>query len=125
MSAQRAKKLKKSFTLIEILVVISLVMSISIVLMTSGSSFIKNYQVNQEKKLFEAALARAHCFAKIHSKPIEACLTPVESKGVLLQIKPLKFSKIFKYLHYEGEKLKFYLMGRDMAHAENFGISFY
>lgn len=55
--------------------------------MTKGACFVKNYQANQEKKIFEHALNRAIVYAKMHNCPLEVLLVSTDNKEFTIEIK--------------------------------------
>ncbi len=103
---QKTKR-KLSFSFIEILIVFSIVMSVSVIFMTKGVAFVKNYQLNQEKKIFEHSLDRAFFFSKIHNCPVEISLVSRAKEEVLFEIKDLTYSKVFKHMKLDSKKVVF------------------
>lgn len=93
--------------------------------MTKGASFVKNYQLNQEKKIFEHTLQRALSYAKMHNCPLEVCLVGGKNKEFSLQIEELKFCRSFKYIHLNTNKKVVYIFPNENLSFKDFGITFF
>lgn len=125
MPAERARKIKSSLTLIEILIVLTIVMSLSTLLMTKGVSFVKNYQIEQEKKVFNHALLSAHKYSNIQNTPVEVSLIYREDKGMVLEISDLKFSKTFKYMRLAKDLQRFTVFPHESVSQKDLDVSFF
>jgi type II secretory pathway pseudopilin PulG len=85
---------KQPFSLIELLVVLSIVISIASVLMTKGADFMRKSQIDSESTLLCHVLNRAYIWAQLEQKPLEILIVK-EKDQVKLNIPALKLSKKF------------------------------
>lgn len=91
-------KLKKyPFTLIEILIVISLVVTIGGIFTLKGSQFLKNFKRSQETALICHSLDQFYLLAQIEQKPITIAFRKKNDGFELLQ-KDYSFKKKFSEL---------------------------
>lgn len=93
--------------------------------MTKGVSFVKNYQIQQEKKILNHTLLSAQKYSNIQNMPVEVSLIYRENKGVVLEICDLKFSKTFKYMHLSKSLLMFTVFPHENISSRDLSISFF
>lgn len=93
--------------------------------MTKGVSFVKNYQMEQEKKVFNHTLLIAQKYSNIQNIPVEVSLIYRENKGVVLEISDLKFSKTFKHMRLSKNFQRFAVFPNESISSKDLSISFF
>jgi type II secretory pathway pseudopilin PulG len=105
---RRPKIIKKSFSIIELLVVLSIIVSIACTLAIKSADFMKISQIDSESSLLCHFLNRAYLWVQLEQKPAHI-LFENQSKQFSLKIPELQIVKTFSKLDFEKEPKDFCL----------------
>ena len=98
MHKKNSKQHKKALSIIELLVVVVLITSISTIIIGRGAEFVRSFRLRQEKQTFDYIIKRAQMWANIQEIPLEMNFLVLKDSSVVLKIDAIKFRKTFSFM---------------------------